>query len=178
MPNGTSEFRTLDAAKIARLNAANLVIVSRKTSSGEYNNTGEAAQWNGITAPMLNLSAFLTRNSRWKWLNNTESEFNGPMQVLDPTHPYFAGVPLDENNQVSVIATGNANVVKTTSAGNGTMLATRAADNFAWIVKWDAGVEYYPAPRSLPADPGSISASDRMFQARPTTLTPRANRYF
>lgn len=152
--DATAEFRTLDAAKIARLNAANLVIISRKTSGGDYSSTStEVAQWNGLTAPMLNMTAFLTRNNRWKWLNGTENGFNAPMQVLDPTHSFFTGVPLDENNQVSIIATGTTNSVKTTNAGNGTLLATSAADNFAWIAKWNAGVEYYPGSGQFAGGP-------------------------
>ncbi|HOK96336.1 MAG TPA: hypothetical protein PK052_09650 [Anaerohalosphaeraceae bacterium] len=138
-------YRTLDAAKIAALNAADLVIISRKTSSGDYaSNSTEVAQWNGLTAPVLCMSGFLARSSRWKWLNADQNEADAIMKVLDPSHPFFWGVPLDANNQVDTIATGVASVIATTNPGNSTVLATRASDQYIWIAKWDTGQEYYP----------------------------------
>ncbi|MBC8217824.1 MAG: hypothetical protein H8E73_05110, partial [Planctomycetes bacterium] len=49
----TRQGRTLDAAEIDALNAADLVIFSRDTSSGEYNRATAIAPWNGITTPPL-----------------------------------------------------------------------------------------------------------------------------
>jgi hypothetical protein len=46
---GDGYWRTLDDDKIAALNAADLIIVSRNSNSGDYNNDDEVAQWNAIT---------------------------------------------------------------------------------------------------------------------------------
>lgn len=51
---GNGYWRTLDAAKIARLNAADLVIVSRATDSGSYaTDAAEIAQWNSTKKPLI-----------------------------------------------------------------------------------------------------------------------------
>jgi uncharacterized surface protein with fasciclin (FAS1) repeats len=150
---------TLDDAKIAALNAADLVIISRLSNSGNYDDGAEVTQWNSITAPMLQLSAYLVRNSRWKWMDTGTASNNTTdtvMEVLDPTHELFAGVtlstadPNDPNvvaNLVSVIdpnvGTGMTSFMGTLDPGNGTLLATAPASGMAWIVEWDKGVEYY-----------------------------------
>lgn len=43
---------------------ADLIIVSRRTNSGAYNN---GPQWNGQATPLLSQSGYLTRDSRWDW---------------------------------------------------------------------------------------------------------------
>jgi hypothetical protein len=111
-------------------------------------------------------------SSRWRILNNT-AQTNLPaatMQVLNPSHPIFAGVALDASNQVQIIdaaigyrtgATGNngcSTVLGTTSAGNGTLLATVAgANQYVWIAEWTksattpyySGGTYYPGGHRL-----------------------------
>lgn len=54
----------LDAAKRANLEAADLIIVSRQTSSGSYN--AEPGFWNGLTTPIILHSGFLSRGNRWR----------------------------------------------------------------------------------------------------------------
>jgi hypothetical protein len=63
---------TLAADVKARLEAANLVIISRTNGSGNY---GDIAAWNGITKPILSLMPHVVRSDspRWKWLNTTAS---------------------------------------------------------------------------------------------------------
>src|SRR3990170_3204458 len=43
---GYRYWRTLDAGKIAELNAADLIIVSRNLNSGDYDDGTEPTQWN------------------------------------------------------------------------------------------------------------------------------------
>ena len=51
-------WTALDAAKIAALDAADLIIFSRSTNSGDYaNDATEVAQWNSITTPIINMTA-------------------------------------------------------------------------------------------------------------------------
>ncbi|HOL32232.1 MAG TPA: lamin tail domain-containing protein [Anaerohalosphaeraceae bacterium] len=153
----TTYWRTLDEAKIAVLNAADLVIVSRKTSSGEYaSSSTEVAQWNGLTAPVMCMSAYLTRNVRWKWLDGLQSEADAMMQAAVASDEIFRGVPLDGSNQVDVINSGVASTVITAAAGSGTVLATRATDQSVWIARWDAGAEFYPGS-------GTVAGGPRMF---------------
>ena len=56
-------------AKEAALNSADLVIVSRRTSSGSYDN--DRKDWNELANPLLLMSAYLTRgetsSDRWGW---------------------------------------------------------------------------------------------------------------
>ena len=59
-------YKTLDAAKIANMNGAGLVIVSRRTNSGAYGD-GDRKDWNELSTPLLLQSGYLTRNSRWGW---------------------------------------------------------------------------------------------------------------
>jgi len=61
---GNGYWRTLDAAKIARLDAADLVIVSRATDSGSYDDGQEITQWNSVKAPLILLNVYLARNNR------------------------------------------------------------------------------------------------------------------
>jgi len=57
-------WRTLSTAKLAELNAADLIIVSRDLSSGDYDDGDEPSQWNGITKPLLLLIGQFARSDR------------------------------------------------------------------------------------------------------------------
>jgi hypothetical protein len=80
---GNGYWRTLDAAKIARLNAADLVIVSRATDSGGYaTDAAEIAQWNSVTTPLILLNVYIARggtgsNFRWRWANSESPDLSG-----------------------------------------------------------------------------------------------------
>jgi len=146
----SQEGRTLDTAEIAALDAADLVIFSRDTSSGDYNGATEIAQWNGITTPLICLSAYQYRSSRWKWMNSTStSTTTAPLLAVMPEHPIFDGVNLDGNNQVAILTAqsnvGNDNV---DPANNYTLIATRS----------DSGVEFYPGS-------GQSAGGPRMYFA-------------
>jgi len=151
-------WTTLDDTKIGYLNAADLVIFSRLTNSGSYDDGTEPTQFNAVTKPMITLSAAICMSNRWRILNNsTQTNLAAPtMQVLDPSHPIFAGITLDSNNQVQVIdaavgyrAGGSGNNGATTvlaaiSAGNGTLLATVAGANaYVWIAEWTQNTTPY-----------------------------------
>jgi hypothetical protein len=137
------EARTLDATKVAALNAADLIIVSRDTGSGDYDDGTEPTQWNGITAPILLQVAHFARNDRWKWVNTGSTADAQPtLEAVLPAHPIFAGVPLNATNQISILTT-NCSTVSTGDVGNGTLIATRADNDRAWIVEWKQGDEFY-----------------------------------
>ncbi|MHC4228377.1 MAG: hypothetical protein ACYSW0_13210, partial [Planctomycetota bacterium] len=48
-----AEGRDLNDAKIAALNAADLIIVSRDTNSGDYDDDDEVTLWNSVTTPII-----------------------------------------------------------------------------------------------------------------------------
>jgi hypothetical protein len=141
------EPRNMDVAKRDLANTYDLVIVGRWADSGQFaSNETEITLWNSITAPLMNMSAYLARNNRWRWVN-LDSTFNttAPMGVVVSDDPIFGGVVTDENGDVIVIAQGSVSVNATPSPGNGTLLATRSvpSDTTIWIVRWEAGQEYY-----------------------------------
>jgi hypothetical protein len=154
--SNTTYWGTLDATKIGYLNAADLVIVSRCSNSGNYTtDAAEIANWNGVTKPMLLMTAMLARNSRWLWVNSgTTAEAAGAGLMLEaviPSHPIFTGVSL-ANNQVDILDetvvtngnNGNITLINTTNVGNGTLLARSVtATNYTWIAEWNAGQYFY-----------------------------------
>ncbi len=121
----------LDDGKIAALNAADLVIISRTSNSGDYDDDDEPTQWNSITTPMLVSSTHLMRNSRWKLVDSTS--------LLDLAP---AVMELADGTQIDAIdeAVGLSSFIDA-APGNGTVLAT--GDGLPWIIEWEAGVEYY-----------------------------------
>jgi hypothetical protein len=154
----------LDANDIAELEAADLVIASRGMATGEYDGA-ETDKWNALTTPVLCTNAWMIRSNRWVWMNSTAAnkDAGSPlMLVLDATHPIFAGVPVDSDGLVEVldpnVASGNTSFLNDIlDAGNGTLLAqSLGLYNTAWIVEWDAGVEYY-------AGAGQITGGKRIL---------------
>jgi len=131
----------LDAAKIALLNRAGLVIISRCTSSGDYNNDDEPTQWNAVTAPMISSSTHLARSSRWKWLDSGDTVTMAPMMVLADGTEIQA---IDET-------VGASSFIPVEDAGNGTVLAT--GDGLVWIAEWEAGVEFYDGAGQVAGGP-------------------------
>jgi hypothetical protein len=154
--DGAQYWRVLDPNKIAELNAADVVIMSRGVATGNYNQTGEPAQWNGLTAPMLNLNAWIARGTngaRFKWINNpTDVRKDGgspPMSVSEPNHPIFAGLPVDANGLVDVldpnVGSGITSFFENVmDVGNGTLLsACVGVYTSVWIAEWQPPVEYF-----------------------------------
>jgi hypothetical protein len=121
------EARTLDAAEIDALNAADLIIVSRDTNSGDYaSDATEVTQWNGIKTPIILQIAIIAQNNRWRWLDTSSNTGAQPnLEAVVPSHPIFQGVTLTANNQVSML-TSNSSLSNATSAGNGTLIGKRA----------------------------------------------------
>jgi hypothetical protein len=134
-----------DSAKLAALNAADLIIVSRDLNSGSYaNNATEITRWNtDIKKPVMLMVAHVARNTdRWRWVQGTQADATPTLQAVNTTHPIFNGVTLNANNQVSIL-TGICSISNATSAGNGILIATRADNSNVWIVEWPKGTEYY-----------------------------------
>ncbi|MCP4256944.1 MAG: hypothetical protein GY774_05365 [Planctomycetes bacterium] len=155
-------WKVLTPDKISELNAADLIIFSRLAWSNHYDDGNETTQWNSLTTPLLQMSAYFARNHelepRWKWVNSGVKA-RTPLiyaEAVDPHHPIFRGVLLtafDPSNPDSpanvvlmidpLVGTGLTSFVDTTDMGNGQLIAKPAAINMGWIAEWDAGVEFY-----------------------------------
>ena len=147
----------LDAGKIAEMEAADLVMVSRDASSGSYTQSGEVAAWNGLSTPVMLLNQYLVRRNRWKWLNTTSypGTGDGVLEVTDPGHPIFQGVTLAVDDLVD-IATSTTPAGGTSDPGNGLLLAVDPDNGNIAIVSWYPGQEYY-------AGSGQTAGGYRMF---------------
>ena len=141
-------WTALDATKIAALNAADLIIVSRSTDSAQYaTDAAEVGQWDSVTTPMINMTSYLARNSRWLWANTTTvNNLVGPtMDVLLPEHPIFTGVDLGANNTVQLVdgttGVGQTSFLGMLDVGSGTVIVSTGTN--ACIVEWPAGEAFY-----------------------------------
>ena len=138
------EARTLDDDKIAALNTAELIIISRNSNSGDYaNDATEVTQWNSITAPLILQAMHFSRNNRWLWVDTTTlpNLSDSTINILEPSHPIFAGV--QNGAQITDGDVGPSTFVDIADLGNGTLLATVEDSGEAWITEWETGVEFY-----------------------------------
>ncbi|MFH1882892.1 MAG: LamG-like jellyroll fold domain-containing protein [Planctomycetota bacterium] len=135
---------SLDDDKIAALNAADLVIVSRNSNSGDYDDGDEPTQWNSVTTPIILSSTHIVRSSRWKWLDTTGTSNLAPL------------MDLADGSQIQAIdeTVGQCSFANTGDVGNGTLLAS--GEGLAWVVEWEAGVEFY-------AGAGQTAGGPRIF---------------
>jgi len=182
---GNGYWRTLDDAKIAALNAADLIIVSRCSDSGNYDDGDEVAQWNSVTTPIMLQAMHIVRSSRWRWLDTTTlpNLSDAVVEIVAPDDPIFAGVE-------SPVQVGDGLVGPTTYAditdvgvGNGTLLAKMADADVAWIAIWEAGVEFYPGSGEIAGGPRMVFAAGTQDEAGVTgrgeyNLTPEGEAIF
>ncbi len=161
---------------VAELNAADLVIISRSASSGDYaNDANEIKAWNDLTSPLICLSAYHIRSSRLKWLDSSSQNSDNLMPYAlpaDANHPIFADANIVDG-MVNMVDTGiygegyqGTTFVNIDNVGNGTLLASHLAE-YPWIAEWERGTEYYDGS-------GEIAGNKRMMfmagtqETRPT----------
>ncbi len=151
-------WMTLDATQIATLEAADLIIVSRTTNSGNYAaDATEVTQWNSVTTPVMLLSAYIARSNRWQWVNSEGiTEYGGEtlLQVQDDSHPIFTGVNVS-SGQVDLVDgavdSGQASIVTVGNVGNGTLIGSRLGDGNVWIGEWAPGTTFYSGTSQVAA---------------------------
>ena len=148
-----AEGNTLDDDKIAALEAADLIIFSRNSNSGDHDDGDEITQWNSITTPMINSSTHLIRSSRWLWLNTTAlTNFSDSLIVIvEAAHPIFAGI--SDGVQILDGDVGPSSFPSLNDVGNGTLLAQVDGTDEAWIATWEVGVEFYPGAGQFAGGP-------------------------
>jgi beta-lactam-binding protein with PASTA domain len=157
---GVGYWQTLDTAKLAALDAADLVIISRDTNSGAYaNDANEVTEWNNLKTPMILLNAYLVRSNRWLWVNSADMGVRQAYyttKAVDASHPVFDGVTLDDDGQVvwldSTVVPGVSSCVNTADAGNGHVIAARPDNNYILVAQWAAGVPFYAGCTQTPGD--------------------------
>ena len=173
---GAGYWQTLDDAKLAKLGAADLVIVGRDTNTGAYaNDATEVGQWNGVKTPVILMNAYMARSNRWLWVNSTDigsRQACFTAKAVDSSHQVFAGVTLGAGGQVtwlnSAVSPAFSTYINTTGAGNGHVIAARPDNNYVLIVEWDAGTPFYAGSTQTPAD-------NRMFFCAGTEQTSGTN---
>ncbi len=116
-------MNNLDQGKIDAMNAADLVIVSRDTNSGGYDDGEELAQWNGLTVPLMQCSSYLVRSNRWRWVDNTGNPGAGAADqlLIVENHSIFKG--LGSAGDSINIFDADGNLTDATDGGNGQILA-------------------------------------------------------
>ena len=138
--------------QIQALEAVDLIIMSRGCNSGDYL---DAQGWNSISKPLINTTAYLSRDNRWKWFPTSTLLGDGnsgcPAYYAEkPDHPIFAGVPLDANNIVEVldefIGSGHTSLHNEFEAGDdGQIIASVGETGTVAIVYWPTDAFFHPA---------------------------------
>jgi hypothetical protein len=100
---GSSPWAAGNEAKLTALQNADLVIVSRRTSSGSYD--ADRVQWNELTTPLILMSGHLVRgggNNKFGWTtggcgNASTTEDSIVVESGQESHPFVAGLssPID-----------------------------------------------------------------------------------
>ncbi|MEM7384808.1 MAG: Ig-like domain-containing protein [Verrucomicrobiota bacterium] len=127
------------AEEQALINTASVVVISRKTNSGTYNNE----TWDTtITAPLILMTPYLSRSNRWQWLDGDGLVDDTPavIQVNQPDHPVFNNLPAEDGT----VGPWHLPVDRGTSfadepiANGGTVLAT-TGDGAIAVAEWPNG---------------------------------------
>lgn len=134
-------------AQIAEFNAVDLVIFSRDSSSGDYNDPIEHETWTSdFETPLIIMSPYMLRNNRWGMVDNASIvDSASPMLATVPDHPLFNGVELDEFDELEFWMqlgdADNIDLVNTTDFGFAEVIAEESATGIPWIAYWDGEAE-------------------------------------
>ncbi|HDS06614.1 MAG TPA: hypothetical protein ENO05_03215 [Bacteroides sp.] len=141
---------------IDMLNAADLIIVGRSPNSGDFDGADKPA-WNNLTAPLIINSQWVARSSRINMFESTSAYHmnDGPAvaygMVADPTDPVFEFVEL-EGDSLPWCYPPHDFLENNDSATNGEIVVA-FNETSPLVVRWEAGVEYYPGAGDIPAGP-------------------------
>ncbi len=174
--NGTDDT-PLSEGMLEYLNTADLIVISRTADCEDFSNGGnEVTSWNNnVTTPILSTLVTQLSSDNWGWLNivNNESNLYFPqhpkLEAVLPGHPMFFNISLDTDKQISIIdpaigwlpddsnaggIPGTQTFFKTTSAGNGNIIAKIGdGTDYVWIAEWPKSeiIQYYPGGTYSPA---------------------------
>lgn len=142
----TLSIADYDAA-IAEFEAADLVMFSRDSNSGDYNDPLEHEAWtSAFTTPMIIMTPYLLRSSRWDMVQSTSIvDALNPMVPVVAEHPIFEGVELNGDGQIDFWSQlgeeDHIDLVATTDFGWAEIIAVEAETDFPWIAYWDGETE-------------------------------------
>ena len=158
-----------DPAKLAALNSAGIVLVSRRTSSGSYDN--DRKEWNELGNPLLLMSGYLTRGEgsgkRWGWTTGGSENAS-----LTETGVSVMGVPIEtffdwSDSPTPGAAPGDRGVYLPlkdgTSEFDSSALVVATFDDYAMMVLIDEGTDLDALNGT--ADKYGIVGADRGFLA-------------
>ncbi len=97
--DAVSPFAPGNEAKLQALNDADLIVVSRRTGSGGYDNERERQGWNGLSTPLILQSSYLTRggSTKWGWTDTNHSKVGAAVtdmaiETAEASHPFVSGL--------------------------------------------------------------------------------------
>ena len=133
----------MDSAGLAMLEAADLAIIGRGVSSGDFDDPNDTI-WEQVDKPLVLLSNYVARNNRLRWFNSSSALYGtrfGTLQasVDDPQDTVFTGIDVSSGvidyveDFVSFIEVPDRNTI------NGEVLLTITDGPEAYIVDTDNG---------------------------------------
>lgn len=140
------EFNNLDASGVSALNGYDLVIISRNTNSGNFgSDEAVRANWMQVSTPVINTSAFITRNTRLQQVNSGEfvEGVNSTYAVDQTSHPIFTGIDISSGQTGNITDSGSADITATADVGTGIKIASDVNSGNIAIAEWAAGKEAY-----------------------------------
>ncbi|MBN2485728.1 MAG: T9SS type A sorting domain-containing protein [Bacteroidales bacterium] len=142
------KYRNLTDALVPELNAADLIIFTRRiTSSGAYGGTDPLvrARWQSITTPILQMADVVARMSRTQLLNNDtpNGSVNKYMVVKSPGHAVFTNTMLNSHDSTKLLTNEVYQCTSATDAGTGTLLATDPVNGWVTMAEWDSNAACY-----------------------------------
>ncbi|MBI9019078.1 MAG: lamin tail domain-containing protein [Phycisphaerae bacterium] len=155
---------------LAELEAADLIIIARKSSSGDYDDGNEVFLWNSISTPMINHSAYLVRDVRWDWLGGAMLFISGQSDVvvLNSSDTIFAGMGVDDDDTITIFNGSQVNVAVMPLAA--VAVAGLGSNSNTCIARWDnVGQPYYDGTTQSPGNKRLFFAMDEFNPM--TTLT-------
>lgn len=141
----------LTEAEKGTLEAADLVIISRDTNSGSYN---DPAGWNNLSTPVLCLNAYMIRANRWNWVPASASNiFVDDIKFWEPFREVvlFDGIPIPSVFGVPITTT-DITLLSFAGIGNGNKRASASTSEYRSLISdWQPGIEFYDGSGSTPA---------------------------
>jgi hypothetical protein len=77
-------------------NGIDVILVSRRNTSGDYDDGTEPQAWNALQTPLILMLPHLTRTSHWGWVNSATltdniANITDLASVNQPNHPFVIG---------------------------------------------------------------------------------------
>ena len=124
-------------AKLAVLQSADLVIVSRRTNSGAYD--GQKQAWNALSTPVMLTGGYITRDTRWGWSTGGSGDAATATTNLDGGGAAMFDWSTAPSTPDAPKAVYLPDAAAEVEAQGGTVVET--FDGRPFLVTWDAGTD-------------------------------------